>query len=162
MDFKQQYQYTPDDLGGKRIPLGDAAIWVAPLGNPAYQKELTRLQNEYQLELSLGVLTEEQTLAILVGAMAVGLLRNWENMTYGGQPLDYSVANAKRVLSEFEPFRDQVYQIARQLQQQRLRAAETDEKNSLTLFATSLGEAESTLPFSAISAEKKGASSQDC
>lgn len=79
---------------------GDAAILVARSGNRAYSKLMTKLYQQNQELLKLGDdAAERKSDEIMIQVLAETVLLGWRNLGYQKKPIDYSVANAKKLLA---------------------------------------------------------------
>lgn len=88
---------------------GDAEFLIARAGNKNYRKVAQALykKNERMLESKTDASNEKLT-EIVIEAMAKGTLLNWRgNVQYQGEPLPYSLENARKLLAH-ERFRDWV------------------------------------------------------
>jgi len=98
---------------GTWFPIGGGArVLVARSGNRKYAKLLTREveRNKKALDLNddaADKLSEE----IVIGVIAETILLGWEDVTFKGKALEYSVANAKKLLA-LKDFRKTVAQFA--------------------------------------------------
>jgi hypothetical protein len=91
---------------------GGARVLVARAGNRKYAKMLTKEveRNKKALDLNddaADKLSEE----IMIGVIAETILLGWENVSFKGEDLEYSVANAKKLLA-VKDFRKAVAQFA--------------------------------------------------
>lgn len=86
---------------GAVFPLGGGAtVLVARSDNKAYGKALTKAMEKYKSQLDMeddaaDALSEQ----IMIDVIARTILLGWSNLSFKGEPLDYSVANAKKLLS---------------------------------------------------------------
>ena len=86
---------------------GDVEFLVARAGNKNYRKVAQALykKNERLLD-SKTVAAGEKLVEIVVESMAKGILLNWRgNVQFQGEPLPYSLDNARKLLAH-ERFRD--------------------------------------------------------
>lgn len=101
-------QYATDEVKeaeGVWIPLGreddpkGAALLVARSGNKKYTKLITREVEKNQRALDLkNDASDELSDQLMIGVMATTILLGWKNIEFKGQPLPYSVDNAKTLL----------------------------------------------------------------
>jgi len=109
-------QFATDETleeNGTWFPIGGGArVLVARSGNRKYAKLLTKEveRNKKALDLNddaADKLSEE----IMIGVLAETILVGWENISFKGEELEYSVANAKKLLA-VKDFRKAVAQFA--------------------------------------------------
>lgn len=88
---------------------GDVEFLIARHSNRKYRDVLQNLYKRNKAVIDRGGdAAEDKMKEILVEAMAKGILLDWRGgMTFQGEPLTYSVDNAKKLL-ELEGFRDWV------------------------------------------------------
>jgi len=79
---------------------GDARVLVARTGNRAYAKSLTKHVELQRATLDLGGdAAEAASDQIMVEVIAESILLGWENISFKGADLPYSIENAKTVLA---------------------------------------------------------------
>ena len=109
-------QFATDETleeNGTWFPIGGGArVLVARSGNRKYAKLLTKEveRNKKALDLNddaADKLSEE----IMIGVIAETLLLGWEGVSFKGEELEYSVANAKKLLA-VKDFRKAIAQFA--------------------------------------------------
>ncbi len=109
-------QFATDETleeNGTWFPIGGGArLLVARSGNRKYAKLLTKEveRNKKALDLNddaADKLSEE----IMIGVIAETILLGWEDVSFKGEVLEYSVANAKKLLA-VKDFRKTVAQFA--------------------------------------------------
>lgn len=80
------------------------AMKIARTGgaNTAYSRYLANLLKPYKFQLDRGTLSEETSRELLVDAFANCVLKDWKGITDDkGKVLEYSAANAKKILIEY-------------------------------------------------------------
>lgn len=131
MDFAKLKSDPIREQEGAWIELGDgAAILVARMGNPAYEKCLRRLRRPLQSAIRAKTVTDDQILKIVIRASAEFILLDWRGMFEDGKPLAYSVDVAERILTEVKDFREMVYGFAADAEIYRQEETEEDAKKS--------------------------------
>lgn len=91
----------------------DARVKVARFNNPKYRVALAKALKPYQGFIKVDPIVKEQLMEkITTQVMAETILLDWENFTIDGEKIEYSVENATLVLSQFHDFREQVSNIA--------------------------------------------------
>lgn len=117
---------------GVWVPLEkDGRIRVARTNNPLYREALVRKVSRYKTATTSKVIPEDDWLNIVNELVAETILVGWEGITEKGQPLPYSVENAKRVLTELKDFREIVLSIADNMDNFKEELDEGTEKNSV-------------------------------
>lgn len=102
---------------GAWFPIGPKSrLLIARSGNRAYGKALTKQVEMNKLALDMGDdLAEEVSDKIMVDVLANTILLGWENLSFKGEVLTYSVENAKKLLAVKE-FRKQVVRFSEGLE----------------------------------------------
>jgi hypothetical protein len=113
------------EVEGKWFPLGKSArIKVARTGNDRYNTEFKKLLEQYQADLSDGGPAAEALAAkIITEVQAKTVLVDWENLSYQGKPVPYSVEMAKTFLG-VKDFRKRVTALADSFENFRVKAEE--------------------------------------
>jgi len=113
-----------DDFGeGVRIKL-------ARIGNAEYQKELTRLQRPHRRAIRRGTLSDAISESILNKVVAKTIVLDWEGLAEDGVEIPYSYENCLRILNTYKDFRDQIVEIASEMDYFRAELDEEAEGNS--------------------------------
>lgn len=101
------------ESAGRAFPLDKTStVTVARTGNPNYVKVLRRLMDENQVDITDTSDANEAFVGdLIIQAMAEAILVGWSGLTYKGQDLPYSKANAKMVLAH-KDFRERISGIA--------------------------------------------------
>lgn len=68
---------------------GDSRLKIAKAGNVTYQAEYQRLEKSFRKEHGKE-LTPEQQQSLACQSIALGLLKDWENVNLNGQAVDYT------------------------------------------------------------------------
>ena len=85
---------------GKWFPLSKtASVKVARAGNPKYVELLRARMKEAQLDMMSGKEADEMAESILVDVMAESVLLGWKGLTFKGEDVSVSVANARKLLA---------------------------------------------------------------
>lgn len=92
---------TKSEEEGVWVTLGGTSkILVARAGNKKYGRMLNAQVEKNQAALDLKTdEADELSDSIMVDVFANSILLGWENLSYQGEPLDYSVDNAKKLLA---------------------------------------------------------------
>lgn len=102
-------------------------VRVARLGNTRYQQAYQRLERN-KGTVDGTVLTEAEQTELVVEAMAEAVLVDWRGIEWEGEPMPYSLENAKVVL-RVKDFRRVVLELSRDWEQYRKARLETAAKN---------------------------------
>lgn len=130
MDIAKTYAVDKQkENEGTWIEIGDARFLVARAGNKAYVKRLTREVNRNNRALerkddAADALSER----IMIDVIAHTILLDWEGVESEGQPLAYSVEEAKAQLA-YEEFRREIMKAAEDFSAYKAHQDEDDEKN---------------------------------
>ena len=121
MDIFNQFATNEEaENKGTWFPFGDCELLVARGGNRYYERLMMKLYNENRVVLEGFDTDDDQKVEeadkasdkIMIEVMARTILKGWRgNFMYKGQPLEYSVENAKLVL-QHRPFRIKVGEFA--------------------------------------------------
>ena len=106
-------------------------IKIARMGNDVFNAEFARLTTEMreQLESKDVEVQKEAQKELMVQTMARSIVTGWgKTMTYQGEPLEFSVENAIKVLRHKE-FREDVFRIAQNVENYRLETQAKVAKN---------------------------------
>lgn len=109
---------------------GGARLLLARAGNDRYNKKLNELYTLHQEKLT-GKTPEADKLNkdLMNEVLATTILVGWENLSYKRQPIQYSVENAKMLLSHGE-FRDKVVAMAQDVEAYRAKLEDEQLGNS--------------------------------
>jgi len=107
--------YAVDEVkeqSGTWMDVGDSKLLIARAGNKAYVKMLSKQVERNQKSLdrkddAADALSDK----IMVDVLANTILLGWEGVSYKGEVMEYSVANAKTLLTHKE-FRREVMKLA--------------------------------------------------
>lgn len=99
--FNQFASDSTLENSGTWVTVGDAALLLARIGNVKYSKMLTELVEKNEVLLGAGDdAADKLNEDLMVEVLAKTVLLNWKgNFSYKGQPLSYSLDNAKMVLA---------------------------------------------------------------
>lgn len=104
MSFDIFSAYATDENlenNGTKFPLGKgSSLLVARAGNRAYSKAITKAVESRRVELDAG----DDTAAavsdqIMIDVMAETILLGFTNLSFKGEPIEYTLANAKKLLA---------------------------------------------------------------
>lgn len=138
MDFFSAYAVDPKaEQEGRDFDWGGGVkLKIARAHNPAYSRLLASQYETYKHVLDQKDTVEDQAAAeacsnkIMAYVMARSLLLGWTGpVTYKGQPLPYSVANAEMLLA-MKDFQNEVAKKAADFRNFRFEVEAADEKNS--------------------------------
>ena len=132
MDIKKTYGTDKEkEKNGVWEDLGDGArVLVARIGNTNYRKVFEQLTKPYTKAIRRGTLSEEKATDLIIKALSKAILLNWEGLKEDGKTIKYSEPEAIRLMTEYPDFRDQVQEIANDLETYRVTENEETEKNS--------------------------------
>lgn len=132
MDIKKTYGTDKEkEKKGVWEDLGDGArVLVARIGNPNYRKIFEQLTKPYSKSIRRGTLSEEKATELIIKSLAKSVLLGWEGLKEDGKLLKHSEAEAIRLMTEYPDFRDQVQEIANDLETYKIVEDEDTEKNS--------------------------------
>lgn len=105
-------------------------LCVARFGNDRFKELMSKKARPYKQSIRNDTLPEALYDKLLVDAMAETILLGWENLEENGQPVPYSVENAKRLLTEYKDFRDLVSNFSNEAAAFKAEEREADVKNS--------------------------------
>ena len=95
-------QYATNEVAeneGVWVPHGEAKFLVARSGNRKYVKLLSaEVEKNQKLLDTKDEAADKLSDAIMVNVMAQTILLGWENVGFKGEPLEYSLENAKTLL----------------------------------------------------------------
>lgn len=143
MDFWSEYATDPQaETEGKSIPWGGGVILtIARANNPAYTRLLASLYEQNKEALDKKTTAEDMAAAealsnkIMAEVMAKTVLLGWTGpVTYKKQPLEYSTANAQKLL-ELKDFQAEISRKAADFRNFRYAVEAADAKNSPTASA---------------------------
>ena len=133
-DLHAQYATDPikeiegvwtDDLGG------GLQLRIARLKNPNFRKLYQKLTKPYERQIRNRTLDDATENAILAKCLAKTVLLDWKNMKVAGEIIPYSYEAALKILSDdtLGDFRDQVVDLANEVELFRAEQMEEAEKN---------------------------------
>lgn len=110
-------------------------IKIARYGNRTFQRALKRVMKPHKVMIDRGTLDDDTADALLVEAMAEGILIDWRGMTQAGEPLEYTKSAAIKVLLDknLRDFRELVVSLSQDMQLFRDEEIEEAEKKSQSL-----------------------------
>jgi len=114
MDIRKTYYTDPTlEAEGVWVELGEGArIRVARAGNPANRRKLSKLLERHRATLRSRNLPDDILERVTIETMAETILLGWDGINEDGKPLPYTPENARRLLTTYRDFRDQVAAIA--------------------------------------------------
>lgn len=104
-------------------------IKIARIGNPEYQKLFNRISKPHRKAIRRGTLKDETAEKLLIQAMAKGIVLDWKGLSEDGVEIPYSYENALRLLTDYKDFREQVTEVATEIEAFRTEDEEEAEKN---------------------------------
>lgn len=135
MDIFDTYAVDEDkELNGAWVPLGDAKLLVARMGNRAYTTMIGAEVDRNEMVLNKRDTDEDTRKAEQLDAEIMGkvltstILLGWEGVTYKGKPLDYSKENAQAMLAHRD-FRIKVIQLSNDVTVFKAKREAEEEKN---------------------------------
>jgi len=127
MDIKKEYGTSKEkEREGFWSDFGEGCqVKIARMGNPDYQKTFQKLSRPHQKAIRRGSLNHEVAEKLLVEAMAQAIVLDWEGLKEDGKDIKYSKEEAVRVLTTYKDFRDQISEIANDMES--FKAAEDED-----------------------------------
>lgn len=112
---------TNAEENGVEVPVGDATLIIARVGNTKYSKKLTELVKRHEVALNIeGPAADALNEKLMVQAVADTILLGWKNLGYKGEILEYSKENAMMVLGHAD-FRKVVMTLANDMEAYRVK-----------------------------------------
>jgi hypothetical protein len=132
MDLGRSYKTDADkELNGTWVDIGDGgSVKIARSGNKRYLELFQQKIKPHARAIRTKTLKNEVAEAILIDCMAQAILLDWAGLEDNGQPLKYSTAEAKRLLTDYKDFRNLITELADDMETFRQEQLEDDEKNS--------------------------------
>jgi len=132
MDIKKEYGTDASlETEGTWEDFGEGCeIKIARIGNKAYRKYFQKASKPYQKQIRRGTLSDDKAEELLIDAMAHCIVMDWKGMQEDGADIEFSIANCKRVLTEYKDLRDAISDIANSAESFKLAEDEAAEKNS--------------------------------
>lgn len=131
LDLFAEFATNEDaEVTGVKQEFKGVTFLIARSGNREYGKLLTKLINKNQRVLDgKDAAADAMSDKIMVEVIAKTILKGWEgNIVYKGEPMPYSVENAKTVLTH-KDFRAQIMKMADDSEKYRVVQMEEEEKN---------------------------------
>jgi hypothetical protein len=131
MDLKKNYATDKEaEISGIDKDFGDGCfIKIARIGNAEYKKYFQKITKPYQKAIRRGVLSDEIADKLLIDALANRIVLGWSGMTEDDKPIAYSVENCIRILTEYPDLKDQIQEIANEMESFKTEDDEEIEKN---------------------------------
>lgn len=131
MDLKKNYATDKAaEISGIEKDFGDGLfIKIARIGNAEYKKFFQKLTKPHQKAIRRGVLSDEIADRLLIEAMANKIVLGWRGMFEGKEEIKYSVENCIRILTEYPDLKDQINEIANEMESFKMEDDEELEKN---------------------------------
>ena len=131
MDLKKNYLTDKvAEVEGLNKDFGDGCfIKIARIGNSEYKKYFQKITKPYQKAIRRGVLSDEIADKLLIDAMANKIVLGWSGMTEDDKPVEYSVENCIRILTTYTDLKDQIQEIANEMESFKAEDDEDLEKN---------------------------------
>lgn len=102
---------------------------IARLGNKAYERALEARQKPYVQQIRAGTLSTDIQNKILIDCVARHVLKDWRDLTKGGEPFPYSVENAVWLLTSNSDLLNAVVKASADAEQYRAQMLEADAGN---------------------------------
>lgn len=109
---------------------GKSRIKVARWGNTRFREAMHRKMQRYKMAAKVKTIPEDVYQSILSEVMSETILMDWENMTWGGEPLPYTHENVMKAL-ELEDFKNIVSGFADDMANFKAELDQATEKNSV-------------------------------
>lgn len=118
-------QYATDEVlerNGTWFPIkGGARLLVARANNDEHLRVLAELLERHREELDGDdEAAEKKNKEVMAEVVARAILKGWENLSFKGEPIEYSVANAKKLLA-IKDFRKLVMGFANDMEAYRVK-----------------------------------------
>ena len=125
MDIFDRYATDESaEVNGVEVPLGDATLLIARVGNTKYSKKLTALVERHKVALAIeGDAADALNEKLMVDAVADTILLGWKGLSYKGKELPYSLDNAKMILAH-KDFRADVMKLANDMEAYKVKKEE--------------------------------------
>ena len=130
MDIFATYAVNQDlENNGTWMEVGDAKFLIARSGNSAYAKMFSKDydRNKRALERK-DEAADKLAEKMMIKVIAKTVLLGWENVSYQGKPLEYSVENAEMLLTHRD-FRAEIVKLADDFASFKAEKDAEDEKN---------------------------------
>lgn len=113
------------------LPSGEGEIKIARIGNPDYKKLRGELERPYEKIIKMGgKIPESRSEEILIESFAKTIVKGWRGVTdENGEDLAFTYENVKTALTDLEDFRNFVAEQALNMENYRVKKAESDAKN---------------------------------
>jgi hypothetical protein len=137
MDLKKTYGFDQEKAsegGWVDLPSG-GRVRVCKLGTLEYQQAINRASRKYLAKIRTNTLSAEEANAIACAALSEAIVRDWAEIEEEGTLVPFSKVNARRLLSTYSGFKDDVETVAgdpENFQEDDEGGRESDTKNSLT------------------------------
>lgn len=131
MDIKKTFGTNRDlELEGVWEPINEeASVKIARIGNDRYTKLFQKLMRPYRKQVRRGTMPDKKAEEIYNQVIAETVLLDWKGLTEDDKPLEYSVENAIRLLTEYKDFKDLVVDAAEAMETFQKEEIEESEKN---------------------------------
>lgn len=134
MDIFDRYATDESaELNGVEVPMGDATLLIARVGNKKYSNKLTALVKRHEVALAIeGDAADALNESLMVEAIADTILLGWKNLQYKVADaegalkrveLPYSKENAKMILGHHD-FRADVMKLANDMEAYKVKQEE--------------------------------------
>lgn len=132
MDIKKAYATDREkEKNGTWEDFGDGLkVLIARLGNPNYIRKFREVSKPFRKAIKRETFPEEKAEKIFIETMAHTIVLGWEGLEIDGKPVEYSVANAIQILTDYPDFKEQINEVASTMETFKLVADEEAEKNS--------------------------------
>ncbi len=131
MDLDKNYLTDKNaEINGIEQDFGDGLfITIARIGNPEYKKYFQQLTKPYQKAIRRGNLSEELADKLLIDALSHKIVLGWRGAVRKKQEIPYSVENCIEMLTTYPDLKDQIQEIANDMQTFKMEDEEDLEKN---------------------------------
>ena len=125
MDIFDRYATDESaELNGVEVPMGDAILLIARVGNKNYSNKLTSLVKRHEVALAIeGPAADALNEKLMVEAIADTILLGWKNFQYKKVELPYSKENARMILAHHD-FRADVMKLANDMEAYKVKQEE--------------------------------------
>jgi hypothetical protein len=131
MDLKKEYATDKKaEIEGIEKDFGNGCfIKIARIGNSEYKKAFRKITKPYEKAIRRGNVSEDLADKFMIEALSKTIVLGWRGMQEDGKDVPYSVDECTRILTEYPDLREQIYEIANEMESFKIEDDEELEKN---------------------------------
>jgi len=131
MDIKKEYSTdSKKEVEGVWVDMDNKTkVLIARVGSKENMRLLRELQKPHTRAINNNSLSTDVLVKMMIELIARTILLGWEGMEEGGDEVPYSYENAKRLLTEYKDFRDNVSAYSNDMTLFRKQEEEAEAKN---------------------------------